>query len=491
MNLTILHRFHPAVLYCYAMCLVEEEGPILGMLFTLQGVTHLDATAVLVLFNLTAQAIEHTIVYKNAGPDQAKMLDGLLYYDSFHKRWVIVQSIDEEYIAMRTFSPETGLSPLCLIDRDEAVETGGMESALALQIWPDYYTFLYPKPFDVHLRAPEITKRDIVIQQAKWLAMRDELAIITKNDDHLGQIPLWTSPQTVWLPDNAEFDPGTPNAHLTSAVHIQQSTTLAESELSLIYSDAKVHLLVLFSSESWPRTQMELPKGTPHEGTQWRAWLTGWDRDWQQLLWVYAPDLGIETDAKPSYLFWPDSQVALVAGPPHAETATVVLAMAFQKNGKGVSHAACLDEHGQPVQIAADAIGERPELCCAGSMVVGVDLLDGTWRLWNWKVLESTHFAHHQPLSGACKRAHVFAEPASERFWLVEEELEGVRISHREVSTLHEVSEEVFVAGVRVREDGEELPMFGYRRLNIMPYQSSLLFLARDASDVMALYKVE
>ena len=258
----------------------------------------------------------------------------------------------------------------------------------------------------------------------------------------------------VLLPDNAFFDPSTNNAQQTSGIHIVDQTVLAEAELSMIYMDQHIHLLVLCSPEHTVKAQEELPSGSPHEGKQWRIWFTGWDSSWRKQNWTYAPDLGVPFPIDPAgYKYaWPAAYVAAIAGPPIVAhpAASVVVAFAIDMQPERLSHAACLAADGSVVQVCTTPLGLRLGLCCCEDIVVGVDLLEGNWRLWNWAVLQQQQFHRSVSLDTTCQRAFVHAEPVSERFWLIEELPEGVRVTHRNALTLEEVTPEVYLQGMRL-----------------------------------------
>ncbi|MGH2481524.1 MAG: hypothetical protein ACRDHW_17865, partial [Ktedonobacteraceae bacterium] len=242
----------------------------------------------------------------------------------------------------------------------------------------------------------------------------------------------------------------------------------------------------------------KLPSGTPHDGEQWRIWLTGWDRAWNTHRWTYAPDFGVPFPLDPdpdSYEYaWPTAYVDAIAGPaiPARSTATAVVAVVMGKQDEILSHTVCLDENGQVVQVCSAPLGERPNLCCCEHTIVGTDFFEGHWRIWNWLVLEHQDLGQSLPLEATCKRAFVRAEPASERFWLIEELPEGVRVTHRKALTLEKIAAEDLLQGVELIPEPIDHPLNEHQNTGLIPYQDSLLLLANNIhTDELALYQIQ
>jgi hypothetical protein len=498
MDLQLLHRFNSLAHYCYTTALVRGEHDILGVLMTIQGDDVSEGNVALALINLQSRASEQIIVFDGTGPESMFAVAMLLQYDPLSTRWVMAQLQSSEYMAMRTLTSapngEIHVSPLCLLDYDDAAETPGMNPPLALAVHDGTYSFIYPKPFDVHLTSPHIVKTDVTLQQAIWDDLKDD-AIFTNIESADAHLP--SASQGVFLPDNAFFDPSTSNAHQTVGVHIADQTVLAEAELSMIYMDQHIHLLVLCSPEHTVKVQKEPPSGEPHEGKQWRLWFTGWDNSWSKQHWTYAPDLGVPFPIDPAgYKYaWPAAYVAAIAGPtislPSASAASVAVAFAIDMQKEIFSHAACLDENGNVVQICNAPVGLRPDLCCCGKMVVGVDLFGGNWRLWNWDVFQSQQFHRSIVLETSCQRAFIHAEFASERFWLVEELPERVRVTRRDALTLEKIASEVYLPGMCLGAEPQEHPLNGYHSVGLVPYEDSLLLLVNTIdSGELHLYQV-
>jgi hypothetical protein len=162
------------------------------------------------------------------------------------------------------------------------------------------------------------------------------------------------------------------------------------------------------------------------------------------------------------------------------------------KEDEVLSHGVCLDEQGQVVQVCTSPLGLRPSLCCCAQMVVGVDQLEGRWRLWNWSVFRQQKVQALVTLDASCQRAYVHAEPASGYFWLIEERQDGVCVSYRDASTLEEQAPATELPSVRLLPDQEEYrTLNGYRDMGILPYRDTLLLLAQSPEGELVLYQVE
>src|SRR5258708_1119840 len=96
---------------------------------------------------------------------------------------------------------------------------------------------------------------------------------------------------------------------------------------------------------------------------------------------------------------------------------------------------------GDELWRCSETIGPRVQKCRVESTVVGVDLLNGQWRLWNWAPQQAASFQSVVWLDASLASAHVLAEEGGtgQVFWLIEPMREGVRISHRDAHTLAEV----------------------------------------------------
>lgn len=500
MAIRVLRQFNSLGRYCYGASLMQGQQDLLGVLLTLKDTDPADVNVAFALIPLQKQGEERYIVFDGRGPSNLLAVEMLLRYDPISMGWIIAQLQNAEYLAMRTTSitqnGEIRLSPLCLLDYDEAAESPGMTAPLALEVENDRIILIYPKPVDVHAESPQVMKLEVILQHSVWDALEDTSASLEP-----GTIPsdLDVRSEEVFLPENAIFDPSTNKAHQTAGVRIVNRSVLAQAELSMVYADQHINLLVLCGPEHMTQvgTQMKLPEGTSHEGKQWRFWLTGWDHAWNTHRWTYAPDFGVPFPLDPAtdvYRYvWPTAYVDAIAGPsiPERSTATVVVALKLGQPEQGLSQGVCLDEDGQVVQMCSAPLGERPTLCCCERTIVGVDFFKGNWRIWNWSVLERQGLGKSLSLEATCQRAFVRAEPASERFWLIEELPEGVRITRRHALTLESIAAESFLPEVELRLDPEDHPLNGYQQAGLISYQDSLLLLANSVqTDELALYQI-
>lgn len=157
----------------------------------------------------------------------------------------------------------------------------------------------------------------------------------------------------------------------------------------------------------------------------------------------------------------------------------------------------CIDTQGKVIQTCTDAIGLRVQLCRVQATVVGVDLLKGQWRLWNWEPLVGSPFQTRIELDRGVLRAHVVAATGQEEqnaghFWLIEEYSDQVKIARRDASTLAEITPAVSLEGVHLL-----VPQYGsgsldwHTEIEAMIYQDTLLLLALDTHEQLVLYQVK
>ena len=157
----------------------------------------------------------------------------------------------------------------------------------------------------------------------------------------------------------------------------------------------------------------------------------------------------------------------------------------------------CIDTYGKVIQTCTDAIGLRVQLCRVQATVVGVALLKGQWRLWNWEPLVGPVFQTRIELDRGVLRAHVVAATGQEEqnaghFWLIEEYSDQVKIARRDASTLAEITPAVSLAGVHLL-----VPQYGsgsldwHTAIEAMIYQDTLLLLAVETHEQLVLYQVK
>ncbi len=253
----------------------------------------------------------------------------------------------------------------------------------------------------------------------------------------------------------------------------------------------------------------------------WGFSVTGYSRDFHTENWYHDLDLHLPAGRSPvlqgnSDFEWLGINAAAIPGPFLTETGqqTYIVGITMMDvfdlpDGYGhtseeaswithhVETLVCIDTHGEVVQTCTNAIGLRVHLCRVQATVVGVDLLKGQWRLWNWEPLVGPPLQTRIELDRGVLCAHVVAETGREaqnarHFWLIEEYSDQVKIARRDASTLAEVTPAVSLAGVHLLA-----PQNGSRSLDwhtaieAMIYHDTLLLLAVDAHEQLVLYQVK
>ena len=245
MPVNLLHRLSITSAYCYEAQLSQQQKDILCVLFSpdlLDTAPSEDGAVsqdilVWLTFDLRKGQRENTVIYNCYGPTYDPARHAFIRYDSAQQRWIIAQQQGDWYVGMRTVTeaPLT-LSPLCLLDRDESDR--GFHLLLDLEIIEGRYRFLSHKAIPGHLKAPVISYKDIVLHQPGWnmLEERDmvvqpgqayEDAEISRWQQWLEAVKQKPSPASghrltdrLLLPEQAFFDPGTPDASQTPEVEI-------------------------------------------------------------------------------------------------------------------------------------------------------------------------------------------------------------------------------------------------------------------------------
>lgn len=513
MSARILKQFRiPAE--CYAVVLVQGQQTTLGILTRqyLEGAPERLASLLsLILFNLQNETTEAVITYNGMGPGRLNTLttDALLAYDPLFQRWIIAQLQGEWHLGMRTLTVQPGgsylLSPLCLLDRGEGER--GMNPILKLECQGDVSRVLYHRDASGHTSAGEVRKADLSVRPAEWENLQEQASVISAGhgvvpgrytwQEWLHTVPVPPLEVGYLEPEGVVFDPGTSHVQQTSAVKMQVQEAIAESENAMAYSTSDFHVLALLCPEGWvrPRPLSRLQAQPPQHGA-WRIWLTGWDTNWSDHQWTYA--LEISTPSDPGlppweYPSWPEAEIAFTPGPLAQQRATLVAVATLQPlEGEAVySQGVCLDAAGQLIQQCLGDFGRYPHLASCGEVVVGVDLREGGWRLWNWQVLHSTRLLRTQLLDPLCQRGYVHAAENCSWFWLVEELPSGVRVSRRDAISLAEIADAAWLPDVKLLATQTELrPLNGYHDKGLIPFNGELLLLVEDGRGELALYRV-
>ena len=515
MPINLVHHFHiPTVCYDAGLYTVDQR-PVLGILYdsTPADAPEFSQLLSLALFQPETGACIDLITVDNTVAETYVTTDALLRYDPFGKRWIIGSLVNINYIALRTLTSSDEkpvLSPLALLLEDYG-ETG-LYPLLDLATNSDTITLLYAHPDQIVDTAPGIIQLDIHLS-SEWVKLQESAAIIQTGTD-VSQTPQsWQG----WLdrlaqketkaryvqPDDLAITIHDTTIEKTEAIQIKQRKELAQSDLALALTNQTTRLLVLCSRESWVRPQDHIrSKEERFAHQEWRFWLSGWQLDGTGPDWTYAPDYGIPVSPDTSdHPVWPIAYVAAIPGPLTQQgQRTFVTALALLKPEEGSDEAEekgevlgeviCLDQKGEVIQKCSSPIGLKPRLAHCNDTIIGVDRLDGTWRLWNWFTFEHPSFDKILTLDENCQRVFVQAEPDSERVWLIEELAEGVRVSYRDAETLTEISSEL-VENVQLLEDQSDFrPLDGYRDRGIIPYKDTLLLLVINENEETIMYQV-
>lgn len=294
----------------------------------------------------------------------------------------------------------------------------------------------------------------------------------------------------------------------------QGVTVLLETESALLCRQDQASLLVVLQSRMNMQTQQEY----------WGLLTTVYDAHYQEVYGHETPELRLPTrlarilnQPAGNDFEWLAIHAAAIAGPPSprdgSQTWVVGMTMKDIFELKGREHTSvdasllpvpevnalwALGASGALQQQCQNAPGLCIQLCRVETMIIGVDLQAGRWRLWNWEPLREQAWRAMLTLELEVKRAHVVAAPEHEpksahrdTFWLLEERQSGVRISQRDVFTLEEVSDAVTVERVRLPEQQRRRGSLDwYTEINASVYQGLLYFLGVDDASHLALYEV-
>jgi hypothetical protein len=155
-----------------------------------------------------------------------------------------------------------------------------------------------------------------------------------------------------------------------------------------------------------------------------------------------------------------------------------------------------IDASGNIVQQCTSTVGLYIDLCCCEQTVVGVDLQEPQWRLWNWQPLRETKLHQVMLLPEDVIRASVVAnhshhDQGSDLFWLIEEYRGAICVTRRNAQTLEEVDSPIFLPDVHLL-----LPQFGPESLDWHVYQeaasyrNTLLMLVADDHEQLIIHEI-
>jgi hypothetical protein len=94
----------------------------------------------------------------------------------------------------------------------------------------------------------------------------------------------------------------------------------------------------------------------------------------------------------------------------------------------------CIDPLGQILAQQECLLGESLRMCLCGDMVMGVDLMEGAWRLWSWSPVTTNTFEIQMNLQLDAKRVTLvpvesYDQYATPALWLIAENADGIQVS--------------------------------------------------------------
>lgn len=301
-----------------------------------------------------------------------------------------------------------------------------------------------------------------------------------------------------------------PYFHDVSNLYVSSIDLETKEEEHILVDDAD-------SAMVWTdqRTALVLDLNSRAEGT-WSFQLSRYDaafhtKDWQQELYPHLTEtitpvlqdesdfewLGVNATMNPGPLLDERGEATWVVG------ATLMDVFRFRGHGHTSAEASqlprkvdmliWLNAAGDELQRCSETIGLRVQMCRVQSTIVGVDLLNGQWRLWNWAPQQAASFQSVAWLDASLASAHVLAEEGGtgQVFWLIEAMREGVRISQRDARTLAEVVPGETLFGVQFL-DPQNGPgaLDWHTEMDVAIYQGKLLLLGMHDSSQLVLYQV-
>jgi hypothetical protein len=470
------------ILYCFPATGEEREAPYavalrksgdeqFAMVWTSREryLWEVTATLTFVLLDLKQRTILSEIT---SAPTYADLDELTLTYDAHRDCWVIV-SIEAFYKLLVLRTVQTGqdghlvFSPSLLVDEDESMSVVG--SLLAPVDEAMGCMLVYRKSTLHDTFVPSIWSRRVILPTQ----VEHEVVIVDRDAE---DAILCTTNQSFILltlaPVHGVFTPGT---------------------------DVR----------------------DPHtDGTyQWHITLLRWDRGQEVLDWKYMFDIGLPVrDRVKSHPFndleWLRAEAALIEGPivPATGRRTFVAGAAMvditeeqvygagieriEERAKQVSSLCCVDEAGQLMRRYEGPVGLELHLCLAGLTVVGVDVIEQRRRLWNWTPLSEQRQQRVRWLDAEVQRIFVVADDATDeegrnRFWLVEEYADRVRVSRCDAISLSEVAPAVVLPDIHIPSRQKDwTPLQWDKPVGMLVYRSTLLVLGVDAQQQYLLYQV-
>jgi hypothetical protein len=292
----------------------------------------------------------------------------------------------------------------------------------------------------------------------------------------------------------------------------QIASSLKQFADSALVSHHHTASLLLALEPQWS----ERAQQTGGSADSWGLSLTNYDEYFNSEQWYYRPLIQQYAGSCPllqaeSDFEWLGVNATVIAGPPllSPDQPTIVIGATIMDifHLRGFGHTSveaslvkggtnilcCLDSDGHLLHVCREPIGLRLHLCYVSSMVVGVDVLAGRWRLWNWNASQDDGLQSKLWLHPNVVAAYILAEQKTQEqwFWLVEELDEGIQVTKRDVMTLIEIVPLVILPKVHLLEtQNASGSLDWYTQTDILPCQGTLLVLGVNEEEQLSLYQV-
>lgn len=166
-----------------------------------------------------------------------------------------------------------------------------------------------------------------------------------------------------------------------------------------------------------------------------------------------------------------------------------------QEKAGELSHLLWVSTGGELLQICREQVYPQLHLTVSETAIVGVDVKEGQWRLWNWVPQHETRFHALKSLEGDIQRAYVVARSGKTgreaSFWLIEQCQDFIRLSERNTATLAEVSPPIMLKETTLFSQEEYGGVLTWSLpVGLLPYEDTLLLLAVNAQQQVELYQI-
>ncbi len=162
---------------------------------------------------------------------------------------------------------------------------------------------------------------------------------------------------------------------------------------------------------------------------------------------------------------------------------------------KRVSLLTWVDANGRELWRCQEQMGLCLQLCQAGSLLIGVDLLEGRWRLRVWQPQQQPSLLSFAYLDQHLQRIHLVAGTSTSherRFWVLTESEAGIEVARYTFRDQDRMASRHWLPGVHFLE-----PQNGFGALNwheeidAFVQEQTLFLLCIDADHHLALYRIE